>query len=312
MSSGVRRVAAIDCGTNTIRLLIADAAEQDGNVRLADVLRTMHTVRLGEGVDTSGVLSVAALTRADAALHEIAGQIAEHRADPVRMVATSATRDAQNRDDFYAMVRRHLRVEPEVISGDEEAALSFAGVLAGLEVAERTLVIDIGGGSTEFILGAGPGQPAGVSTNIGVVRLTERHLHHDPAEPAEVAAVAADARAAVDQAAAAIGSLRGVPVVGVAGTVTTTVGIALGLDGYDRAAIHGATVPRAAVTDVRRWALGSTLDERLAHPVMHPGRAAVFPAGSIILDEILAATGADAVTASETDILDGIALSILD
>ncbi|GAB3295229.1 exopolyphosphatase [Epidermidibacterium keratini] len=309
-ADGARRVGAIDCGTNTLRLLIADVADGDPP-RLADVVRRMETVRLGEGVDATGVLAPAALERASRALGEYAEQLRETETDQVRMVATSAVRDAANRDDFTAMVRTHLDVEPDVVSGTEEAGLTAAGVVSGLGITGPSLVLDIGGGSTEFVRSSGdPRDAAGISTDIGVVRLSERHLHQDPPTLEQADLVRADTLSAVEQARAELGDLSGLRVLGVAGTVTTAVGIALGLDRYDSATIHGATVSREQLELVLRWALESDTATRTANPVMHPGRAPVFPAGMLILTTILDEIGAACVTASETDILDGIALSI--
>ena len=310
MTARPARVGAIDCGTNTLRLLIADVRPGDPP-QLSDVVRRMETVRLGEGVDATGLLASAALDRASRVIAEYAEALREHDVSAVRMVATSAVRDARNRDDFTAMVRSHLDVEPDVISGMQEAALTAAGVVSGLDISEPSLVLDIGGGSTEFVRSSGdPGRALGVSTDVGVVRLSERHLHHDPPTLPEADLVRADTLDAVAQAREALGDLKGLRVLGVAGTVTTAVGIALGLRRYDSAAIPGATVSRQQLELVLEWALQTDTAGRAANPVMHPGRAPVFAAGMLILLTILDELGAASVTASETDILDGIALSI--
>src|SRR5579875_3279100 len=230
------RVAAIDCGTNSIRLLVADVA--DGT--LTDVVRDMRIVRLGQGVDRTGRLAPDALERTRAALAGYAATIRELAAERVRMVATSATRDAANRDEFVAMVRAVLGVEPEVVTGAEEAELSFIGAASVLtQTRGQLLVADIGGGSTELVRGdlshSGPLQA--YSTDVGCVRMTERHLHDDPPTPAQIEATVADIRAAVATARAHVRLDPDVTFVGVAGTVTTMAAIALGLDRYDADAI---------------------------------------------------------------------------
>jgi exopolyphosphatase/guanosine-5'-triphosphate,3'-diphosphate pyrophosphatase len=299
------RVAAIDCGTNSIRLLIAD--EQDG--RLIDVSRRMEIVRLGEGVDRTGRLSDAALARTRTALLGYAAQIAELGIARVRMCATSATRDASNAADFRAMVRGVLGVDPEVISGDEEARLSFAGAVAGLTAEPPYLIFDIGGGSTEFVTGS-TGVERAVSMDIGCVRMTERHLHDDPPSPAQIEAATAGITEVVDTALAAVPGRDATTVVGLAGTVTTVTALALGLPAYDAGRIHHARVSRDEVAEVTARLLAMTVAERLALPVMHPGRADVIGAGALILRAVLERSGQAAVVASEHDILDGIALSI--
>jgi len=299
------RVAAIDCGTNSIRLLIADVV--DG--RVIDVSRRMEIVRLGEGVDRTGRLSDAALARTRKALIGYAAEIAELGITRVRMCATSASRDASNAADFRAMVRAVLGVDPEVITGDEEARLSFAGAVAGLSAEPPYLIFDIGGGSTEFVTGS-TGVEHAISMDIGCVRMTERHLHDDPPTPAQIEAATRDITAAVDTALAAVPGRSAPTVVGLAGTVTTVTALALGLDAYDPTRIHHARVSRAAVAKVTADLLAMTTAERLALPVMHPGRADVIAGGALILSIILDRSGHDFVIASEHDILDGIALSI--
>jgi exopolyphosphatase / guanosine-5'-triphosphate,3'-diphosphate pyrophosphatase len=341
----IKRVAAIDCGTNSIRLLIADInSTADGIERtvgspgtsattsspLTDIVREMRIVRLGEGVDRTGRLSEAALDRTMTALGEYAGLIADAIPEAVRMVATSATRDAANSQEFTDRVVEVLGVAPEVISGDAEARLSFTGAtreLAGTALAAEGacpppyLVTDIGGGSTEFVLG-GPeaaragGQVSGRSVNIGCVRLTERHLHTDPPRPGEIADTTADIDAALDQAAAsvplAIGGAGAVStLVGLAGSVTTVAAIALGLDHYDSARIHHSRVAAERVHQIAAELLAMTRAERAAIPVMHPGRVDVIGAGALILDRIMTRFGFAEVLVSEHDILDGIAWSLV-
>ena len=313
-----RRVAAIDCGTNSIRLLIADIDPTPA--ALTDLAREMRIVRLGEGVDHTGRLSPAALDRTMTALREYANLIAEAKPEAVRMVATSATRDAANSAEFSERVTDVLGVPPQVISGDEEAQLSFAGAtreLAGarLEAKEECpppyLVTDIGGGSTEFILGGPAGIAGARSVNIGCVRLTERHLHDDPPRPDQVAATTADINAALEQAAEVIPAGQAKTLVGLAGSVTTIAGIALDLDRYDSARIHHSRISAAQVHEIASQLLGMTRADRSAVPVMHPGRVDVIGAGALILDRIMASFGFAEVLVSEHDILDGIAWSLV-
>ena len=292
------RVAAIDCGTNSIRLLISDEGK--------DIARRMEIVRLGEGVDRTGRLEKAAIERTRQALLGYAAEIAELGIRRVRMVATSASRDASNADDFRAMVRSVLGVEPEVISGDEEAALSFHGAVQGIPGDEQKLVVDIGGGSTEFITGVSE-VAAAISVDIGCVRMTERHLHTDPPTAGEVAAAERDITAAVDRALAAVPGREATTLVGLAGSVTTVAALALGLDEYDPSLIHHARISYDDVARVTGELLSKTVAERTALPVMHPGRADVIGAGALILRTIMTRAEQDHVVASEHDILDGIA-----
>jgi exopolyphosphatase/guanosine-5'-triphosphate,3'-diphosphate pyrophosphatase len=299
------RVAAIDCGTNSIRLLIADVA----GGRLTDVARRMEIVRLGEGVDRTGRLSDAALTRTKKALVAYASEIAELGIARVRMCATSASRDASNAADFRAMVQGVLGIEPEVITGDEEARLSFAGAVAGLSAERPYLIVDIGGGSTEFVTGS-DGVEHAISMDIGCVRMTERHLHSDPPTAAEIAAATADITAAVETALAAVPGRSASTLVGLAGTVTTVAALALGLDSYDAERIHHSRVSFSSVAKVTDELLALPVSARLALPVMHPGRADVIGGGALILKIIMERAGFSSVVASEHDILDGIAFSI--
>ena len=304
------RVAGIDCGTNSIRLLVADAV--DG--RLVDVVREMRIVRLGEGVDRTGQLLPAALERTRGALADYAATITEHGADRIRMIATSATRDAANRTDFLTMVHDVLGAEPEVISGAEEAALSFSGAAAGLPgIDGRLLVADIGGGSTELVLGeaSAPNDLRSYSMDVGCVRMTERHLRDDPPTPEQVRATVDDLRAALARAAAQVDITTPATFVGLAGTVTTIAAIALGLDHYDSEAVHGSVLSAAQVHDVTARLLAMTHDERATLPVLHPGRVDVIGGGALVLRTLLEVSGANELIASEHDILDGIALSLV-
>ncbi len=301
------RVAAVDCGTNSIRLLVADV----GDDRTADVERTMEIVRLGQDVDRTGRLAPDALERTFAALDGYAARIRELGAERVRMVATSATRDAENRAEFVEGCTRILGVAPEVVSGVEEAALSFAGATSGLDAGRAAppyLVVDIGGGSTELI--ADQGRLA-TSRPLGCVRLTERHLRSDPPTADERRAAEADIDAELDEVADVFGRGAGHTVIGLAGSVTTVTALALHLPGYDPERIHLARIPAGEVTAVTERLLGMTVAERRALAVMHPGRADVIAGGAMVLDRLLSRWDLPAVVASERDILDGIALSLV-
>jgi exopolyphosphatase / guanosine-5'-triphosphate,3'-diphosphate pyrophosphatase len=306
---GTVRVAAVDCGTNSLRLLIADVDRAAG--RLTDVSRQMEIVRLGQGVDATGRLGPEPLARTLRALEAYARAIDDAAAGRVRMVATSATRDAANAAEFIRGVTGILGVPPEVLSGDEEARLSFTGATAGLGADHRPpyLVVDIGGGSTEFVLGTGEPEAA-LSVDIGCVRMTERHLHANPPLPGEVAAATADIDAALDVVAAKVPVSTARTLIGLAGSVTTVAGIALGLPAYDPDRIHLVRVPAPQVSQIARDLLGQDYRQRAAIPVMHPGRIDVIGAGALVLDRVLARFGFTEVVASEHDILDGIAWSI--
>lgn len=294
-------VAAIDCGTNTIKLLIGD---------LPDVaVRESRMVRLGQGVDQTGRLSDEALARVFAAIDEYAALIAAHDVSRLRFCATSASRDADNAQVFGDGVFARLGVRPEVLSGDEEAALAFAGAIRNLAARPEppVLVVDIGGGSTELILGdTSPG--AAVSMNIGSVRLHERHLHSDPPTAAEVAACVADIDAALDGAPVSPGDAA--TVVGIAGTVTTVAAGVLDLPAYEREAIDQQVVSVADVHAFVERLVAMPVAERLTLPYLHPGRADVIDAGALILSRVLRRTSVPTMLVSESDILDGIAWSI--
>jgi exopolyphosphatase/guanosine-5'-triphosphate,3'-diphosphate pyrophosphatase len=306
----IRRVAAIDCGTNSIRLLVADIDTDTDAGTLVDVDRRMEIVRLGHGVDATGRLSDEALARTFDACDRYAEVLRDLGAGRTRFVATSASRDAENRDDFVRGVLARIGVEPEVVSGDEEARLSFTGATRGLTGAEPPyLVVDIGGGSTEFVVGTDEPNAAR-SVDIGCVRLTERHLRSDPPSRAEVAALIADADAAIALAGEAVPFAVARTLVGLAGSVTTAAALALGLERYDPVAIHGARISAAAVAEVSDRLLASTHAQRSSVAVIHPGRVDVLNAGILVLRRILDLTGLPEVLVSEHDILDGIALSL--
>jgi exopolyphosphatase/guanosine-5'-triphosphate,3'-diphosphate pyrophosphatase len=305
------RVAGIDCGTNSIRLLIAEVTA-DG---LADVDRRMLVVRLGQGVDATGRLAPEALERTFAATRVYADAIRAAEVDRIRFVATSATRDAQNAAEFRAGIEAILGIEPEVITGEQEAALSFAGATEGLVVAAAAdlarpyLVVDVGGGSTEFVLGDGTVH-ASRSVDVGCVRMRERHLHGDPPTAAEIEAATKDIDAAIDLAAEVVPLEQAQTLIGVAGTVTTIAAMALGLEKYDPVLIHGTHVPAATVHEIAARMLSATREERAAISVMHPGRVDVIGSGALVVDRIVTRLGDCDLIASEHDILDGIAASI--
>ncbi|WP_242665065.1 MULTISPECIES: Ppx/GppA phosphatase family protein [unclassified Nocardioides] len=298
-----RRVAAIDCGTNTIKLLIGALPDVD--------VREMRMVRLGQDLDRTGRIADEALERAFAAIDEYAALIRAHDVPPerVRFCATSASRDASNADVFVAGVRARLGVEPEVVTGSEEAALSFDGAVRNLRVepAPPILVIDVGGGSTELILGTSSPDAAD-SMNIGSVRLHERHLHSDPPTAEEIAACVADIDAHLD--ACPVDPSSAATVVGVAGTVTQLAAVALDLPAYDRDAVDQTVFPAADLVATVDRLLAMTVAERRALPSMHPGRADVIDAGALILARVLRRARVDTLVVSEADILDGIAWSI--
>lgn len=310
------RVAAVDCGTNSIRLLVADADPKTGE--LVDLDRRMTIVRLGQGVDRTGRLAPEALERTFAACREYAAVIKEFGAQRLRFVATSASRDAENRDEFVRGVLDILGVEPEVITGDQEAEFSFTGATGELKgqagLARPFLVVDIGGGSTEFVVGDDRVRAAR-SVDVGCVRMTERHLVvdgeiTDPPTAEQVAAIRADIEAALDLAEETVPLREAHTLVGLAGSVTTVAAIAQELPEYDSAAIHHSRVSHDEVREITERLVRSTHAERAAIGAMHPGRVDVIAAGALVLLAIMERIGAEEVVVSEHDILDGIAWSI--
>lgn len=310
------RLAGIDCGTNSIRLLIADV---EGSGRLRDVHRETRIVRLGQGVDATGEFAAEAIERTRAALADYAALLKTHGVERVRMVATSAARDVANRDDFFAMTADVLgAVLPgaaaEVISGAEEAELSFRGAVGELDGgAGPFVVVDLGGGSTEIVVG-GEAVVASYSADIGCVRLTERCLHSDPPTPAEVAAARQVVRERLEVALGVVPVEGARTWVGLAGTMTTLSALAHDLPAYDSAAIHLSRVAGADLLAVCERLIGMTRAERAALPPMHAGRADVIGGGAIVVEELArelrARAGIEELTVSEHDILDGIVLSI--
>ncbi len=308
------RVAAIDCGTNSIRLLVAEPDAEGG---LRDVDRRMLIVRLGQGVDATGRFADEALERTFAACEEYAAVLRDLHVQRLRFCATSAARDATNGDVFAEGVHARLGVRPEVVTGDDEAALSYDGATRDLDpraLRPPYLVVDIGGGSTEFVLGDGHGRVrAAESVDIGSVRLTERHLPGDPPAASEVEAASADVDAVLDRLRVPL--VEAHTLVGVAGTITTVAAMVLDLPEYDSERIHHARIGVDDVAAARRRLLAMTREERRALPFMHPGRADVIGAGALLLDRVLArvrpSLARAEVVVSERDILDGIAWSLL-
>ena len=297
------RVAAIDCGTNSIRLLIADIHENS----FKEVVRRMEVVRLGQGVDKNKAFDPAAIERTLKVTQEYADLIAAKGVERVRFCATSATSDAANRDLFIDGVRNILGIEPEVIPGTEEAALSFMGATTELHGSDGPfLVVDIGGGSTEFVLGT-TAVSAAKSVNIGCVRMAERHLNQQPPTSDSISAATIDIDAAISSAAEDVAIKSAQTLICVAGTATTVAAAALGLTEYDRYSIHLSRIPAARVHEVAAMFQSMTRDEIAALGYMHPGRVDVITAGSLVLSRVLHATGATEFVASESDILDGIA-----
>jgi exopolyphosphatase/guanosine-5'-triphosphate,3'-diphosphate pyrophosphatase len=300
------RVAAIDCGTNSIRLLIADI---DGD-SFREVTRLMEVVRLGQGVDKTGQFHPDAITRALAAVDLYAAEIAKRGVEQIRFCATSATRDASNRDLFIEGVFERLGVRPEVISGEEEAALSFLGATRDLPHSDGPfLVVDIGGGSTEFVFGTEKVEFA-KSVNIGCVRMSERHFTQDQPDAGQIAAATEDIDEAIAQAAKIVPITTARTLIAVAGTATTVAAAALELESYDRYAIHLSHISAAKVHSTAKFFAASTHDDRAALGYMHPGRVDVISAGALVLSRIMHATGVSEFIASESDILDGMAWSL--
>jgi exopolyphosphatase / guanosine-5'-triphosphate,3'-diphosphate pyrophosphatase len=297
------RIAAIDCGTNSIKILIGESPHV--------LVRESRMVRLGQSVDTTGVLGEDALARTFAAIDEYAALIRKYDVTRIRFCATSATRDARNAQTFTDGVRERLGVTPEVLSGEEEAALVFEGTVAHLRepVEEPILVVDIGGGSTELVLGHEHPEAA-ISMDIGAVRLHERHLHDDPPTTEQVAACLGDIDRHLDDCPVPCSDARSV--IGTSGTVKTLAAGMLDLPFYDRDAIDGAQLETAETGKYVERLIAMTVAERRAIPSMHPGRADVIGAGALIWSRVLTRSGVGGYTVSEADILYGIATSLVD
>lgn len=325
------RFGAVDCGTNSIRMLITDVREVDGVLEMTELHRVMEIVRLGEGVDATGRLADAALERVRAALTDYADLMRTERVEAVRMVATSASRDASNRDEFFSMTREILAdwgVEAQVISGDEEAALSFRGAVDDFHPEEGPFcVIDVGGGSTEVIVGEYDGTVHGsLSVPMGSVRLTERFLRDSPPTEKQVDVarryVAEHCRSVRESVPVASAKT----IVGCAGTYTTLSALAQGLETYDPSAIHLSTLRFNALRSLNRSVLDTDRRTLAENPVMHPGRADVFAGGVVVIDglmDMFESVAAEAKSSranvpplefhvSEKDILDGIVAGLID
>ena len=298
----ISKVAAIDCGTNSIRLLI----DQEGE----EVVREMEIVRLGEGVDHTKNFSPVAVERTLTAVRKFKKIIDQHGVSKLRFCATSATRDALNREIFIGPVTEILGVAPEVIVGTEEARLSFLGATAEISRTQAPfLVVDIGGGSTEFVFGVDDVSSA-ISVDIGCVRMTERHFRNDPPNSSQIEEARRDINGAIDRAEREVPITSAKTVIAVAGTATTVTAAALDLPHYDREAIHGSRISAARTIEISNWLLSLPRDERAALGYMHPGRVEVIAAGSLVLAEIMKRTGAKEFMASERDILDGIVATL--
>ncbi|MFI5054559.1 MAG: exopolyphosphatase [Acidimicrobiia bacterium] len=307
------RVAAVDIGTNSVRLLVADlepaATGSPRDAKLVPIDRRMRITRLGQGVDRARVLAPEAIARTIEVLREYRAAIAEHGATRIRATATSAARDAGNRDEFFAAAHDALGVRPELLSGDEEAALSFLGATADLDAPAPYLVVDIGGGSTEFVLGTET--PVGaMSLDMGCVRVTEQFLHSDPPAPEELSNAVAVVRDLVAEVPRSIPGVLDAPtLVGLAGTVTTVAAVELGLPEYDAQSIHHFRLSRAAAEDVFRTLAIESAAQRAHNPGLERERVDVIVGGCAVLVGVLRVLGFDEVLVSEADILDGLARS---
>ena len=304
----MKRVAAIDCGTNSIRLLISDIDTSTNTA--TDVCREMKIVRLGEGVDKTNAFSPRALERTFKAIDEYEEILLKHKVENLRFVATSATRDAQNKAMFIKGVIDRLRIVPEVIAGTEEAALSFDGATRSLRQKHKApfLIIDLGGGSTELVIG--DQEPTGAySMDVGCVRMTERHTPGGNPTKSQEEAIRTDVRNALKEAGKKVDWQKAQTIVGVAGTVTTVAAHILKLKTYDPEVLHGASISAQQISQTAQDFISLTPSQRAALPYMHEGRIEVITAGSIVLDEVMKAIGAQTLIASERDILDGVAWS---
>lgn len=304
------RVGAIDIGTNTVRLLVADVDGDGENAALETLDRRMRITRLGQGVDESRRLRPDAISRTLDVLREYRGALDELGVERVRATATSAARDAGNRDDFFGPAADVLHVEPELLPGDEEARLSFLGATTGLDLPAPYLVIDIGGGSTEFVVGTH--EPEGlISVDTGSRRITEQYLRSDPPEPEELSEAMSVVQAYLADVELAIPAVREAPtLVGVAGTISTVAAVELGLAEYDRDRIHHFRLTRSAAEDVFRTLATEPADVRRHNPGLDPGRVDVIVGGTLVLVVTMRTFDFNEMLVSEADILDGLARSI--
>ena len=304
------RVGAIDIGTNTVRLLVADVDGDGENAELETLDRRMRITRLGQGVDESRRLRPDAISRTLDVLREYRGALDELGVERVRATATSAARDAGNRDDFFGPAADVLHVEPELLPGDEEARLSFLGATTGLDLPAPYLVIDIGGGSTEFVVGTH--EPDGlISVDTGSRRITEQYLRSDPPEPEELSEAMSVVQAYLADVELAIPAVREAPtLVGVAGTISTVAAVELGLAEYDRDRIHHFRLTRSAAEDVFRTLATEPADVRRHNPGLDPGRVDVIVGGTLVLVVTMRTFDFNEMLVSEADILDELARSI--
>ncbi len=296
------RVGVIDVGTNSVRLLVTDGEH--------DLERDLNITRLGEGVDAARILGDKPMTRTADAIGDYVSRAVAHDVARIRVIATSAVRDATNRDAFLDLVERRTGQRPDLLSGDEEAQLGFAGATAAIEAPAPYLVCDIGGGSTELVLGTDAADRF-ISLDIGSVRLTERHVRNDPPRDAEVDAMRTDADHVLDDGVRVIGDGAIGTFVGLAGTITTVAAIDLDLDGYDRDAIHHHRLSRAAIVSIRERLVAMTSEERRGLPAMPRGREDVIVGGVVILEQVMTRFGLQTCLVSESDILDGTARALL-
>ena len=305
-------VAAVDIGTNSVRLLVARPDGVTTSAGLVTLERLMRITRLGQGVDATGHLDPAAIDRTVGVLREFRDVIDRHGAGPIRMTATSAARDAANRGQFFDAAEDVVGVRPELLSGSEEATLSFRGATLDLDPALGPfLVVDIGGGSTEFCFGTTECE-AGLSTEMGCVRFTEKFFEHDPPRPEELVAALSVAEAHVDDVRQAIPSVSEARTfVGLAGTVTTAAAVEIGLATYDRERIHHFVLTKSATEDVFRTLATETRAERVSNPGLEEARADVIVAGLCVLVTIMRRLAFETCLVSESDILDGLAASLL-
>ena len=300
------RVGVVDVGTNSVRLLVADG----GAGTLTDVDRDLVITRLGEGVDRDRRLGLEPLRRT---VEAIAAYVERARADDaniVRIIATSAVRDAANRDEFMDAVRRATDIDPVLLSGDQEAQAGFLGATMDIAEPGPYLVVDIGGGSTELVRGLSNAEKF-ISLDVGSVRLTERHVHSDPPTDGELAAVAKDTDEHLEDAVRVLGATDAPTLIGLAGTITTVAAIALNLSGYDRRSIHHSRLTASKIAEIRGMLSSMTSEQRRALPAMPKGREDVIVAGVVILQRVMHRFGFDECLVSETDILDGVALDVL-
>ena len=305
------RVAAIDCGTNSTRLLIAESSEEPRGFTILD--RRMRITRLGQGVNATKLLASEAIERTATVLREYRDAMDEQGVERIRIIATSAARDAANREEFFTVAKEIVGVEPELLSGDEEAHLSFRGATAELDPSDGPfLVVDIGGGSTEFV--AGTTEPdAALSVDVGCVRITEQELHHDPPQADELSIALSLIDAYLDDVDREVpGASQARTFVGLAGTITTVAAVEIGLAEYDRDRIHHFHLTRAAAEDVFRTLATEAHDDRLANPGLEPERGDVIVGGCCVLVAIFRHWGFDECLVSEADILDGLALSLME